>query len=176
MYVKKNLNCLACYFLLGITCADCWGIWKAPGCPLVELSIENTSAGCPAIRRHKVRRGDPTTSWQSAICLTVSTKNCMANMTEIYFPNKGSIRKDCTTREKKKLFSSGVKYHHGIKHNFREFGLWPVHQVGKQEQAQVPTVVLLVHIVKPPSFCQRQEDFVPQKPLPRLESKLVKGT
>jgi hypothetical protein len=37
----------------------------------------------------------------------------------------------------------------------------------KQEQVQVPTIVLLVHTVKPPSFCQRQEDAVPQKPLPK---------
>jgi len=46
---------------------------EAPGCPLIEESVENTSAGCPAIRRHNVRKGDPATSWRSAICFTVST-------------------------------------------------------------------------------------------------------
>jgi len=38
----------------------------------------------------------------------------------------------------------------------------------------VPTIVLLAHIVKPPSFSQRQEDFEPQEPLPISKSKSAK--
>jgi len=40
----------------------------------------------------------------------------------------------------------------------------------------VPTIVLLAHTVKPPSFYQRQEDFEPQEPLPISKSKSAKGT
>jgi len=40
----------------------------------------------------------------------------------------------------------------------------------------VPTIVLLAHIVKPPSFSQTQEDFEPQEPLPISKSKSEKGT
>ena len=47
-----------------------------------------------------------------------------------------------------------------------ERGNKPDHQVVKQEQVQVPTIDLLVHIVKPLSFYQKPEDFVPQKRLP----------
>lgn len=43
----------------------------------------------------------------------------------------------------------------------------PVHQAVKQEQAPAPTIDLLVHIVKPLSFYQKPEDFVPQKQLPK---------
>lgn len=43
----------------------------------------------------------------------------------------------------------------------------PVHQAAKQEQAPAPTIDLLVHIVKPLSFYQKPEDFVPQKQLPK---------
>lgn len=47
-----------------------------------------------------------------------------------------------------------------------ERGNKPDHQVVKQEQVRVPTIDLLVHIVKPLSFYQKPEDFVPQKRLP----------
>lgn len=40
----------------------------------------------------------------------------------------------------------------------------------------VPTIVPLAHIVKPPSFSQRQEDFEPQEPLPISKSKSEKRT
>jgi len=38
----------------------CLGTLAAPDKPvLVELSVENTSAGFPAISKHSVRKGDP---------------------------------------------------------------------------------------------------------------------
>jgi hypothetical protein len=49
---------------------------------------------------------------------------------------------------------------------YTEMNNKPDHQVVKQEQVRVPTTDLLVHIVKPLSFYQKPEDFVPQKPLP----------
>lgn len=44
-----------------ITSTGWWGVYKEP--LLVAFSELKTSAGCPAIRRHKVLKGDPDTKW-----------------------------------------------------------------------------------------------------------------
>lgn len=52
----------------------------------------------------------------------------------------------------------------------------PDHQAAMQEQVQVPTTGLLVHIVKPLFFYQKPEDFVPQMQLPKTYIKIFYKT
>uniref|UniRef100_A0A2P2ILB1 Uncharacterized protein n=1 Tax=Rhizophora mucronata TaxID=61149 RepID=A0A2P2ILB1_RHIMU len=55
------------------SCTACGDKFTALGRPLTAvLFAAKTSAGCPAISRHNVRKGDPATRWRSAICLIVS--------------------------------------------------------------------------------------------------------